>query len=154
MPRLITPNPSVVHPKMPNAIVQQLDTVAGTFDIIRSRVARVIFRESLADASLRDLIVTEIERQRATRITGECTQVIATMDDETSQVFAELMASTGARGSEVARAILTVACDGRMARFKKAFIEEGARRDAVLARQRAEFLETAKRLGFDVKVNA
>lgn len=154
MPRLITHNPSVVHPKMPDAIVQQLDAVAGTFNIIRSRVARVIFRESLADAALRDLIVGEIGRQRATRLTGESSQVIATMDDETSKAFAELMASTGARSTEVARSILTVACDGRMSRFKKAFIEEGARRDAVLARQREEFLETAKRLGMEVKVKA
>lgn len=154
MPRLITHKPSVVHPKVPNANVQQLDTVAGTFDIIRSRVARVILRESLADATLRDLIAAEIEQQRETRLTGECTQVIATMDDKTSQAFADLMASTGARGSVVARSIIKVACDVGMARFKKAFIEEGVRREAVLASQRAEFLETAKRLGIEVKVNA
>lgn len=154
MPRLTTPNPSVVHPKMPTAMVQQLDALADTFGVIRSRVTRVIIGASLADASLRAPILAEIERQRSARLTGEPTQVIATMDDMTSKAFAELMASTGARGTEVARAILVVACDGRLARFKKAFIAEGAWRDEVLERQRAKVIETAKRLGLDLKVNA
>lgn len=154
MPRLTTPNPSVVHPKMPNTTAQQLDAVAATFGIIRSRVARVIIGESLADASLRAPILAEIERQRSSRLTGESTQVIATMDHQTSVAFSDLMASTGARGTEVARAILTVACDGRLARFKKAFIAESAWRDEVLERQRAKVIETAKRLGLELKVDA
>ncbi|HDR9236639.1 TPA: hypothetical protein QDB43_000324 [Burkholderia vietnamiensis] len=154
MPRLTTPDPSVVHPKMPNATVQQLDAVADTFGIIRSRVTRVIIGASLADASLCAPILAEIERQRSTRLTGESAQVIATMDYMTANAFSDLMASTGARATEVARAILIVACDGRLARFKHAFIEESASRDEVLERQRAKVLATAKRLGLELKVDA
>lgn len=156
MPRLTTRSPKLVHPKLPNAMVQQLDAVADTFDIIRARVTRVILRDCLADASLRAVIRAEIERQQSTRLTGESTMVNATMDDETSAAFTDLMVSTGARGTEIARAIFTVACDGRLSRFKKSFIAESAWRDEVLDRQRAKVIETAKRLGIcnQLTVNA
>lgn len=154
MPRLMNKTPDLVHPKLPNALVQQLDAVADTFDIIRARVARVIVRESLADASLRAPILAEIERQSAGRLRGESTIVSATMDPETALAFADLLATTGARGTEVARSIFTVACDGRLSRFKKAFIAEGDRREGVLERQRAKVFETAKRLGIDMQVIA
>jgi len=154
MARLIARNPSVALPKLPNAMLHQLDIVATTFGILRARVLRVILRECLANPTMRGAIVTEIDRQRAERKVGESTLVGVTMDEDTSIVFADLMASTGARSTQVARAVVTVACDGRLARLRKAFIAEADRRDERAEQQRALIIYNARRLGLDVRESA
>ena len=153
MARLTNASPRMAQPKLPASLVEQLDVIAKTFDLPRARVLRVILRECLADAALRDRIVAEIERQHGERIRGELVMVNAAIPPGAEQAFAELMATTGSGSSAVARAVLVVACEGRLARFKKALIAEGAMHDDMLERQRARVLAEARRLGMELVVN-
>lgn len=154
VPRLITRTPTYAQPKLPTALAQQMETVGETFDIRVNHIARIILRETLADASLHDAIVEEIQRQADHPLYGDSTDLVVGMNDETSKVFAGLMASTGARATRVARAVLIVGCSGGLSRFRKHFIAAIAHREAVTERQRAKVIELAARLGMVCMVRA
>lgn len=149
-----TPAPDFVQPKIPNALVQTLDVMADSFCVPRNRVARVIVRSTLADASVRDAILAEIEHQRAHRLNGNTSTVIVWMDHQTSKVFADLMVSTGARATEVARAIITVGCARGLGRFSNLLIAEALRTQEVSARQIEKIRIQAARRGFDLTERA
>lgn len=149
-----TPAPDYVQPKIPNALVQTLDVMADSFGVPRNRVARVIVRLTLAEAAARDAILAEIERQRTNRLIGKTSTVIVWMDYRTSMVFADLMASTGARASEVARAIITVGCARGLGRFSNALIAEALRTQEISARQIEKIRVLAARRGFELKERA
>ncbi|SDG93842.1 hypothetical protein SAMN05216466_106119 [Paraburkholderia phenazinium] len=149
-----TAAPSFVQPKIPNALIQTLDVMADSFRLPRNRVARVIVGTTLADASARDAIVAEIGKQRENRLNGNTSTVIVWMDHTTSMVFADLMAFTGARASEVARAIVTLGCARGLARFSNALIAESLRSQSVSDRQIEKIRVQAARRGFDLMERA
>jgi len=142
--------PDFVQPKIPNGLVQMLDVMADSFRLSRNRVARVIVATTLADAGARDAIVAEIGKQRGNRLNGNTSTVIVWMDYTTSMVFADLMASTGARATEVARAVVTVGCARGLARFSNLLIAEALRSQAVADRQIEKIRVQAARRGFDL----
>ncbi|HDR8994461.1 TPA: hypothetical protein QDB01_000338 [Burkholderia vietnamiensis] len=150
MPRLLNRQPSMAQPKLPAVMVQQLDVLADTFELPLARVLRVILRESLLDPALHALVASEIDRQRWRRIHEGSTMVNVAISPCVVSVFADLMASAQARSSEVARAVFTVACDGRLSRFKKALYAEDALHDDLLERRRAKVLVAAKRVGLQL----
>ncbi|MCA8448950.1 hypothetical protein [Burkholderia vietnamiensis] len=154
MARFTNPNPTTVNPKLPNSVVHDMEVLNRSIGISLNLMTRIVLRETLANPARRDEIIAEIARERSCRRYGDSTAVYTWMNHETARAFAELMATTGARATMVARAIITVGCSGGLGRFRKRFLAESARLNDVEERQVEKIRVLAARHGFDLQERA
>ncbi|MBR8007425.1 hypothetical protein [Burkholderia vietnamiensis] len=116
--------------------------VKVSLQLPRSTIIRILITETVADAALADAIHAEAlgqvaRRRQPDRLAHEWT-ISTAIGNEAWAAMEAIRARTGARVSEVTRAVLVVALNAGINRFEHEFAAELAAREAASVRGRQD----------------
>jgi hypothetical protein len=128
--------------------------VKVSLQLPRATIVRILITETVADATLADVIHAEVlahvaRRKHPDRLAHEW-PIATSIGNEAWAAMEAIRARTGARVSEATRAILVVALEAGIDRFQTEFAAEMAVRQAASERGRQDLIRRVARVNLNV----